>query len=202
VVEQYSAGSSTVSRTITVNGPAPTANGTCAFDANTWTATVTNTSTAGGAPIRSVAIFWGDGSAISQDKTPADGFGPFNHLFRLPKASPGYQPKIKTTDDRGRSTTKTLTCTPEAAPAYFTIDGTVQSNVAAPIALARVQLFQGTKLIRAAYSNSTGAFVLGNLKPGSYTVAVTKTGFTFPGPIAVGVGPSGPVGPIVGTPAP
>jgi len=199
-VTQYSAGTATVSRTITVNGPAPTANGTCAFDANSWTANVTDTSVAGGAPIRSVAIFWGDGSTIAMD-TGAP-FGPFSHQYMNPKASPGYAINLKATDQRGRQTTRTLTCTPEAAPAYFAINGFVLTSADAPIALARVQLFQGTKLIRAVYSDATGAFVLGNLKPGSYTVVTTKVGFTFTGPIAVGVGPSGPVGPIRGTPAP
>jgi hypothetical protein len=202
-VTQYATGPSTVSKTVTVNGPGPTAVGTCTFEPNTWKATVTNNSVAGtgsNSPLRSVAVFWGDGSAIAMDKTPTTG-ETYVHTYQKVWAS-AFVLKLKATDSRGRQSTINLNCTPAVAPAYFYVAGTVQTAAPAPIAIARVQLFLGTKLVRAMYSSPTGTFKFEQLRPGAYTVVVTKTGYTFPASTPATVGASKDLAPIVATSIP
>ena len=182
-------GTGTFSRQITVYAPdsPPTVNGTaCAniLNPNTWIANITDSST-DDIGIKQVTVNWGDGSGISSDTTLP--FGPFSRTY---SNAGTYTITHKAIDTIGQSNTRTCTAT----PAYFTISGTVRRSVAgggAVVPSATVTVKQGTTLVRTVYTASNGTFSIGTLKPGTYTLTVTKSGYTFTVPAAtITVGPS------------
>jgi hypothetical protein len=188
-VSEYGVGEASKTRTITVvePNPPPTEGGTFAFDANTWTATVNDASTDAGG-IKRVTVNWGDGTMVSTDTTAP--FGPFTHTFLNPApAVPGYFKVTKTVYD---SIGQQVKVTYQANPAYFSIAGTVfRSNGTTPVATAKVEVKKGGALVKTVYSAANGTFSAGFLKPGTYTLTVTKPNFTFADPAAtIVVGPT------------
>jgi hypothetical protein len=77
----------------------------------------------------------------------------------------------------------------------FTIGGTVLKRDGTPLASASVavkNVATGVVVARV-YTATGGTFSVGSLKPGQYTLTVTKLNYTFPIPAAtVTVGPSSP----------
>lgn len=181
-------GSGTVSQQVEVEESdlPPVVAGTCTFDANTWTETVTDAST-DGQGIAQVTVSWGDGSVLSSDKTAP--FGPFTHVYLNKSSNPlGYTITHKAIDTLGQQSTRTCA----ANPAYFTIGGTVyRSNGTTPVALATVTVKKGASVVKTISTGSNGTFSAGSLKPATYTLTVTKTGYSFASPAAtITVGPS------------
>ena len=181
-------GTGTFSQSITAVAPdlPPVVAGECTFDANTWTETVSDAST-DDRGVRQVTVNWGDGSVIASDTTAP--FGPFTRTYaNVAPASPGYYTIThKAIDTIGQSSTRTCT----AAPAYFVIGGVVKSRTGANLGTATVTVKKGTTVVRTVYTASNGTFSVGTLKPGTYTLTVTKAGYTFTVPAAtVTVGPS------------
>jgi hypothetical protein len=176
----------------------PTAAATCTWDANTWTATVTDTSTdADLTPVQTVTVTWGDSSFRSVGGPGAI----LSHTYSAPTTSPAI---VLTAIDTAlkASAPSTLTCTPTAvAPAYFTITGSVVAkNGTTPLIGASVTLKKGASIVKKVYTVALGAFTAESLKPGSYTLTITKPGYTFASPAAtITVGPSGSVGVVVST---
>jgi hypothetical protein len=86
----------------------------------------------------------------------------------------------------------TLTCTAPVAPAYFTISGTVfAKDGTTPLASASVTVMKGAAPVKTAVTGALGTFSALSLKPGAYTLTVTKPGYTFAVPAAtITVGPS------------
>jgi len=184
-------GADSFSRAISVEAPdyPPTAGGTCSFNANTWTETLTDASTDDHAVVK-VTVNWGDGSMLTTDASVP--FGPFTHAYaNVAPASPGYYTITQTAFDTiGQQNTRTCTVT----PAYFTLGGTVKSKAGVNLGSATVTVKMGTTT-RTAYTASTGpgagTFSVGSLKPGTYTVRVVKTPHTFTVPAAtITLGPS------------
>lgn len=190
-VEQYGVGGSSLTRTVNVYTPdvAPIVAGNCAFDANTWTETLTDTSS-DDVLLKQVTVNWGDGSLIGNDLTAP--FGPFTHTY----VNAGtFTLTHKAIDSLGQQATRTCM----VSPAYFSISGTVVDSGAVPIASATVVLKKGTQVIRTVYSASNGTYAIGTLKPGTYTINITKTGYAFPAPPSVTVGPSSSGNTVTGT---
>jgi len=193
-VEQYSVGSATKTRSIKVYTPdlPPTAMSSCNWNANTWALQVTELTT--DPDLRQTTVNWGDGSVITSDTTVP--FGPtYSHTYLLPGSFPIVHKAIDTIGQQSTDNPCTV------APAYFTIGGTVTAMPGAlPVNTARVQVKQGALVVKTVYTNAAGVFLAGSLKPGSYTLVVTKLGYTFPasfGPITVGPASAGNA--IVGT---
>jgi hypothetical protein len=182
-VEDYGLGSGSLTRDVTVYAAdlPPVVAGTCVFDANTWTETVTDASTDDHGVVQ-VTVNWGDGTMVSSDTTPP--FGPFVRAY----ISPGtFTLTHRAVDTIGQQSSRTCVAT----PAYFTIGGTVyRSDGTTPVATALVQLRRGGTLVRSVYTNGQGAFSVGSLRPGTYALTVTKPGFVFPAVPPVTVGPS------------
>lgn len=157
----------------------PTINGTCDWNADTWTMTVQDSSTDDNG-IRQVSITWGDGGAISTSTTYP--FGPLSHTYI---AQGSYTLTHKVLDTIGQQATKTCL----ASPTYFSIAGVVTaSNGTTPISSATVVLTSGSTT-RTLYSSSSGSFSANNLKPGNWTVTVSKSGYTF-AQSAIQIGPN------------
>jgi hypothetical protein len=173
-------------RNVTVNAVdlAPTAAAACDWNADTWNMVVTNTSTDDGA---------------DDDATPGDGtmtykinWGSPNSLVTAPPLSKSYcyvgtfSVSLKATDTRFQ--TSTATCATQATPAYHTISGAVKKHDGTTkLTYAIVKLTQtsstGGCALMAPQSKSTGYtgnFSFTNLKPGTYSLTVTKSGYTFP----------------------
>lgn len=180
-------GGDTFSQAITVTRPdyPPTAAGSCVLNANTWTETLTDASTDDNAVVK-VTVNWGDATAVSTDTSAP--FGPFTHVYaKVPPAAPGYFTITQTAfDAAGQQSARTCT----AAPGYFTLSGTVRSRTGANLNMATVTLKTGTTT-RTAYTASNGTFSVASLKPGVWTVTVSKSGYTFANPAAaITLGPS------------
>ena len=170
----------------------PTASGTCTWSANTWTASVTDTSTdTDPTGVQTVTVTWGDGTRSVGGKGST-----VTHTYSLPPTAPAtsYAVVLTAIDSALKASTPvTLTCTNgPVAPAYFSISGTVTaSNPLTKLAAAAVTVKKGTTAIKMVYTGSTGVFTAGNLKPGTYTLTVTKPGYTFASPAATRtIGPS------------
>jgi hypothetical protein len=188
-VEQYSVGGASRSQSVTTQTPdfPPTASGTCSLDANLWIMTVTDTSTDPGGGIAQVTVNWGDGTMLSNDT--AAPFGPFLHTFLNPGT---FTVTHKAIDTIGQQSITTCA----ASPAYFTIGGTVKTPLGSNLAGATVIAKKGTQNVGSAFTNSLGQFTVNNLKPGTYSINVSRAGYTFPAPVSVQVGPNGSTGTI------
>lgn len=180
----------------------PTASATCTWDANTWTATVVDTSTdTDTSPVQTVTVNWGDLSTRAVGGPGAT----LVHTYLAPPTSPAtsYTLTLTAIDTALKASTPlTLTCTPSAvAPAYFAISGTVYAkNGTTPLSSASVTVKKGTSPVKTVYTAAGGTFSAGSLKPGTYTLTVTKPGYTFAAPAAtITVGPNSGGNSIVAT---
>ena len=183
-VEEFGVGGASSTRSVTVYAPdlPPTVAGTCSFNADTWTETATDAST-DDIGVKQVIVNWGDGSILAVDSTAP--FGPFSRTYLNPGT---YTITHKAVDTIGQQNTRTCTVT----PAFFFISGTVLApGGGSPLSAATVQVKKGTQVIRTVYTAANGMLLVGSLKPGTYTLTVTKPGYTFAVPAAtLTVGPS------------
>ena len=153
------------------------------LNANTWTATLEDASIdAPPGNVKQVTVTWGDGSGLASDTTAP--FGPFSRTYLNAGA---FTITHKAIDNAGQQSSRSCM----VSPAYFAIGGTVyRSNGTTAVPSATVQVRKGTT-VRTVYTASNGTFSVGSLKPGTYTLTVTKSGYTFPVPAAtITIGPS------------
>ena len=182
-VEEHGVNSASKTRSIRLTAPnlRPTVDGTCTFDANTWTATVVDAST-DDVGLKQVTVNFGDGGMLAIDKTAP--FGPFSRTYRN---AGSYTVRHRAIDTIGQARSKTCVATPTP----FVISGTVyRSNGTTAVPSASVQVRQSGALRRTVYTASNGTFSVGNLKPGTYDLTLSKSGFTFGAPTSITVGPS------------
>jgi len=191
-VRDNGVGEGTASRVVTVYTPdwPPTVDGTACGSLlgsglSSWTATLVDSSTdpAPGS-VNVVTVNWGDGSTVT---TGARG-STFTHVYRAPGT---YNLVHKAIDNAGQQSVRTCL----VPVSYFTIGGTVLKRDGVPLASASVAVKNvATGLVVArVYTATGGTFSVGSLKPGQYTLTVTKLNYTFPIPAAtVTVGPSSP----------
>jgi hypothetical protein len=183
-------GSSTRSIMLANPDGVPTAGGTDTWDANAWTMSIVDTSTDDGPdantaadipPTLQIVINWGDGTT----KTIGAAGQTFTHVYARPGT---FTVTLRATDPALHSSTVTFTAT----PAYFNISGVVQDAGSAGLTGATVKVMRGTTLVKTIVTPAGGAFDSGTiLKPGTYTLTVTKAGYTFAKPAAtMVVGPS------------
>jgi hypothetical protein len=190
-VHEYGVNENSLTRTVTVYAPdgPPTIGSSCIWNPNTWTMTLTDTSTdTDGTGVKQVTVNWGDGTLLSSDTTAP--FGPFSHVY-LNASS--YAITHKAIDTIGQQSTETACTSTPAAPAYFAIGGTVLAfGGATPVSSAIVTVSKGGVFVKTVFTAANGTFSAGFLKPGTYTLTVSKPGYTFPVPAvaAVTVGPS------------
>lgn len=157
----------------------PINNSTCNFDNNSWTLTITDASTDDNAITQEV-VTWGDGGLVTNDIVPP--FGPFVHTYTYPGT---FNVTHKVYDSRGQSASKSCVVT----STYFSLAGVVRkSDGVTGVPSATVTLISGSST-RTAYTGSDGTFSVINLKPGTWTVYVSKTGYTF-NSVQIQIGPS------------
>jgi hypothetical protein len=164
----------------------PVADGTCSFDANTWTMTLTDASTDDHNAIVRETVNWGDGSVVADDRTSP--FGPFAHTYI---GIGSYPITHKVIDDAGQMTVHTCL----AGPTAFTISGTVTNDypghtgslAGATITVTRVS--NGVVAATVA-TDVNGAYAVTTLKPGAYNVFAVKIGYVFPPAAGTTVGPN------------
>ncbi len=161
---------------------------TMQFNAGNWTATLIDASTDDHG-IRTVTVSWGDGLNSSGSQG-----GTFTHTY-LNKPSSAYTVTHTAYDTSGQTAVETCTI-PASSFSSFSISGAVQTSVATgsnPISSAMVKA-QNTATLgtTTAYTNTSGTFSIGNLKPGTYNITVTKSGYNFgtPPQATVTVGPN------------
>jgi len=161
----------------------PSASGTCTVDYTTWIASCGGVNQTG---IALAEINWGDGTVVSNI---TGGTPPFTHTFLLPGT---YSIKLTVTDSYGQRARATLATTVAASFQYYTVAGTVfAKDGVTPLSAAQIQLKQGAVLKRQVTTAANGTYNTGNLKPGTYTVFVSKTGYTFASPAGtLTIGPS------------
>jgi len=192
-VEQYGVNGASATRTVNTYAfdSAPTVGGSCTFSPDSWSADVTDASTDDNG-IKQVTVNWGDGSVLSNDTTAP--FGAFTHVYLYPGT---YTITHKAIDTIGQQSSTTCTAT----PAYLTISGTVfAKNGTTALPSAMVTVKKGLTTVKTVYTGSNGTFSAGNLKPGTYTLTVVKSGYTFAAPAAtITVGPSSAGNSVVAT---
>jgi hypothetical protein len=140
--------------------------------------------------VKQVTVSWGDGGLLASDTTAP--FGPFSHVYLNAGA---YTVTHKAIDTLGQQSIETACTSTPAAPAYFAISGTVLAfGGVTPVSSAIVTVSKGGVFVKSVFTAANGTFSAGFLKPGTYTLTVSKPGYTFPVPAvaAVTVGPSSP----------
>ncbi len=165
------------------NSP-PVAGGTCTFDDNTWTMTVTDASTDPNNDIVQETVNWGDGSVVADDRSVP--FGPFVHAYI---GAGSYPITHRAIDSVGQSSVQSCT----ASPHNFTIGGTVTNNYTGhngPLDGVTVTITKvATGLVAAtAVTDANGVYSVTTLSPGTYSVFAQKVGFTFPAAVNATVG--------------
>jgi len=170
---------------------APTAAATCTWNADTWTMTVTDTSSDDGpdpdgladaSPSLQIVEDWGDGSL----KTISAAGATVAHTYLRPGT---FTVSHRANDEALQ--TSVVDCATAATPAYFTISGTVYlSNGTTPVSSAVVSLRRSSRLIKLVNTVANGTFTAAGLKPGAYTLTVSKAGHTFPAGPVITIGPS------------
>lgn len=165
------AGSATRSLNVTNSDNPPTVSGIYSFDANAWKATVVDNSSDDHA-VTSVRVDWGDGtlqSYGSQGQT-------FNHTYQKIGS---FTITHTACDAKPQCSSRTYG---PATTAYFTYSGTVfRSDGQTPVSGASVNLTK-TGFSRTVSTAANGTFSMGTLKPGTYSVKVTKAGYQFANP--------------------
>jgi hypothetical protein len=164
----------------------PVADGTCAWNADTWTMTLTDASTDDHNAIVRETVNWGDGSVVADDTTAP--FGPFSHTYI---GTGSYPITHKVIDDAGQQSIHSCS----AAPTYFAISGTVTNNYTGhtgPLAGVTVSITKVSTGVVAAtvVTDAAGAYSVATLKPGAYSVFAVKVGYVFPPPTVATVGPN------------
>ena len=179
-VKQYGVFGAAASQevTLTAPDPRPTAAGVCSYNADRWEFSIQDGSSGGIGGVTEVVVNWGDGSVLSR--------GVASDLFSHTFVRTGtFSPVLTAFDDAGQMST--YTCTPPAIVAYFQIAGTVKNTGGtAGIPSARIEVRRriGGSLAKTAYTAADGTFSIGTLKPGTYDLYITKTGYSFASPAA------------------
>ncbi len=168
------AGAATGSVTVTLQDLPPVAAGICTWTEATWTMTVRDTSMDTDAtPVQSVTVAWGDGSLNSNGGPGAL----FTHTYISPGA---YTPTLKAVDTALKISDPLFACPTPATPTYYSIRGTVYRNDGTtPISSALVTLKLGATTVKNFSTGATGAFSFLSLKPGTYSLTVTRSGYNF-----------------------
>ena len=188
-----------VTRSVTILNPdlPPVAAGTCTWTPETWTMSVLDASTddgpdgdtlpGDGDSSLQIVVDWGDGSLRTIGAQGGTFIRTYSKVGTFPVTLRANDTKLQT---------NTTTCSVNATPAYFTISGTVyRSNGTTAVTYATVQLYKGTVLQKSVSTAATGTFSFGSLKPGTYSLKVLKSGYTFAnpawGPTAIGPNATG-----------
>jgi len=184
-VHQYGVSEGSTTKNVNVYAAAdapPVVSSTFNCDANNWMATLTDTSTDDHL-ISKYTVYWGDGTPWVTQYPPS---ATFTKTFTT-TGTRTVQHKVY--DSLNQVSAESM---PPCTIAYFQISGTVK-NLAGTVNLAsaKVQIKLNGVLVKTVYTNSSGVYTAGSLKPGTYKLYVTKTGYTFASPAATAtVGPN------------
>jgi hypothetical protein len=179
--------SGTASRNVTPQlvNHAPVASFSKTFDANTWAATVTDTSTDSESNIKSggIRVLWGDGASSTGNAGDI-----FNHAY----TSAGVFTIHLRATDTGDLYSE---ATDSVSPAAFSVSGQVLLYAGASATLddsVLITLKRGSTTVANTYTNTSGAYSFANVKPGTYDVTAYKSGVVFVSSTisGVSVGPS------------
>ena len=181
-VEEYGVSEGSVTKAIRVfalDAP-PAAGGTaCAsiINPNTWAASLTDNSTDANG-VKQVTVNWGDGGAIS---SAVDNTAPYSLIgtvfTRTYLNAATVSIKQTAYDTAGQKNTRTC---PPVTLSTFSIGGQIfRNNGTTPVASATVVIKKGATVAKTVYTNSLGMYSAVGLKPGTYSVTVTKAGYTF-----------------------
>jgi PKD repeat protein len=147
---------------------------------HTWMVALHDTSTDEAPASLSIAVNWGDGS-IEPVRTGAG--ADISHVYQN---AGSYTISYRVTDSGGM----TASLSQPIKLVKYQVGGKVtRANGTTAISGVKMDLRQGAVLVKTAYTDGSGNYVLTNLKPGTYTIVPAKTGFTF------GVVPDVTVGP-------
>jgi hypothetical protein len=175
----YVVGSATRKITAYNTDNPPVASGACAMDYTTWTIGCTNTST-DDKGIQSASINWGDGTVVSN--VTGLGTGPFPHTFLL---AGNYSIALTVVDTAGQQKSATIGSTVAGSFNTYSIAGKVfRKGGVLPLAAAQVQVKRGTVVVVNVFSAADGSYTTVAMKPGTYTLTATKSGYTFASPTA------------------
>jgi hypothetical protein len=175
-VEQYGVGEASKTRSVTTypQDLPPTISATCGFDANTWTLTITDTGSSDDHGLTQGVVNWGDGSLLSKDFAPP--FGPFSHAYTN---AGSFVASYTISDTVGQ--VKSKVC--YATPGTFSIGGVVhQVDHTTGVGGVTIKVMNGATVATTVYTDASGSFQATNLKPATYDLLVTKSGWTFPAP--------------------
>jgi PKD repeat protein len=184
-------GSTTRTVTLTTSAPPPVASATCEWTPETWTMKVTDSST-GGTPPLQIVVRWGDSSG----PTITTQNGVVSHTYLTPNGAPYTVTETAIDANLRKSVTE---CAP-VSPVRFQITGRVlREDTGTGISNATVRLRKGGTIVKHVTTAADGTFSLNGVRAGDYLLKVVKTGFTFPPPSPVTVGPDSSGNVITGT---
>jgi hypothetical protein len=144
-------------------------------------ATVTDASTDDHGVVQ-VTVNWGDNSVIANDTTPP--FGPFSRTYA---AAGTYTIAHRAIDTIGQ---QTIDSSCVVTTTTFSIGGTVRrSDGVTPVGGATVTIKRGAVTMRTLVTAANGTYLAAGFRPGAYTVEAKRTGYLFPAPTPIALGP-------------
>jgi hypothetical protein len=188
-VTQTGVGNATATQTFSAKAipAAPVVTGSCTPNYPTWTVDCTVTVPAEG--YKTVTINYGDGSATESKSDPAAGPLAFKHTYTQ---AANYAIKATVVNAAGFSTQATIGTMAQGTfiAQMPSIAGKVfQNGGVVPVAFAQIVFMQGNTRAQSVLSGKDGSYESGRLKPGTYTITVTKYGQNFSkpfGPFTIG----------------
>ncbi|MCX7793178.1 MAG: PKD domain-containing protein [Thermodesulfovibrionales bacterium] len=153
--------------TYAANRP-PQASWNISVNQNSWTVSITDTSTDPDGNLSSITINWGDGYVQT--------LSPGATVTRTYATQGSYSITLTAKDSTGAKSSVSQI----VSFSRFKITGSVTNSSGNPVGGATLKLYKGSTLLKTSYSTTAGSFSFTYLKPGTYTIKTTKSGYTFP----------------------
>jgi len=189
-IGQHATGNSSTTQSFTAKAiaGAPTVKGSCIADYPSWSVNCSLNVPESGYKL--VSVDFGDGASPEAIANPSPGTLSFSHSYQ---EAGNYSVNVEVVNDFDLQDAATIGKTFQGAfiSAMPSISGRILNPGGEGVGGAEVSVASGNYLVANTLSRGDGSYTTGPLKPGTYTLVVTKGGFDFANPYAsVKIGPS------------
>lgn len=177
--EETGTGTATATFTATAIAGAPTVEGACTPVYSAWGVACTVNVPAGGYEL--VTVDYGDGSPVGTVRSPAAGPLDFWHTYAEPGNYAIQATVLSANGLEGRSTIGTMASGVFISEMPSISGRVVSADGGRPVASAQVSVSLDGVVVGRTMSREDGTYTTGPIKPGAYTITVSKDGYTFAG---------------------
>ncbi len=177
-VSQKSTGSTVATQSFTAKAVAgaPNVEGACTPNYPSWSVTCSLNVPAAGYKL--VSVNYGDSGISETMANPASGNLSFSHPYREPG---NYAVRVEVVNELGLTADATIGTLSQGSfiAAMPRIAGKVLGSGGEAISGAQILIASGRSLVASTLSTEDGSYSTGALKPGTYSITVSKAGYSF-----------------------